>query len=78
MPEFGSIARWFMILGLVFFALGGLIWILARSGLPLGKLPGDLKIESGGFTCLVPLASAVLLSLLLTILLNLILRMLHK
>lgn len=40
----------------------------------LGRLPGDMTIERGGLKIYFPLASSVLLSILLTILLNMWLR----
>ncbi len=74
MGDLNSIARWLVIFGLVLAGVGGLIWLLARAGVPLGRLWGDLRFETGSITCLIPLASSILLSLVLTILLNLILR----
>ena len=34
-------------------------------GVPLGRLPGDFTIRRGGFTLYVPLASCILVSVLL-------------
>ena len=36
-------------------------------GLPLGRLPGDFTIRRGSFTFYVPLASCILVSVLLTL-----------
>ena len=36
-------------------------------GVPLGRLPGDFTIRRGGFTLYVPLASCILVSVLLTL-----------
>ncbi|MFP3853112.1 MAG: DUF2905 family protein [Anaerolineales bacterium] len=74
MPDLTNFARWIVIAGLAIAALGGLLWLLGRSGLPLGRLPGDFRFESNGFTCFIPLATSLLLSLVLTLLLNLIAR----
>jgi hypothetical protein len=38
----------------------------------LGRLPGDLRLSRDGISIFVPLASCLLLSLLLTLLLNLV------
>ena len=54
--------------------VGGLFWVVSRLGLPLGRLPGDFRFQAGGITCFLPLASSILLSLLLTLVLNLIAR----
>ena len=49
----------------------GLLMVLAglaiSYGLPLGRLPGDFTIRRGGFTFYVPLASCILVSVLLTL-----------
>jgi hypothetical protein len=49
----------------------GLLTVLAglaiSYGLPLGRLPGDFTIRRGGFTLYVPLASCILVSILLTL-----------
>ena len=36
-------------------------------GLPLGRLPGDFTFKRGGFSIYVPLASCILVSVLLTL-----------
>ena len=56
--------------------LGGLVMVAAglaiSYGLPLGRLPGDFTIRRGGFTLYVPLASCILVSVLLTLVVALI------
>lgn len=78
MPEWTALARWMMVLGLAVAGLGGLVWLLGRSGVHLGQLPGDLRFQSGPVTCFVPLASMVIISLVLTVVVNLIARWLAK
>jgi hypothetical protein len=73
-----NLARILVILGLVMIVVGGLIYLAARLNLPLGHLPGDIRIESGNITCLFPLATMILLSILLTVGLNLVIRLLNK
>jgi hypothetical protein len=41
-------------------------------------LPGDLRFHTGSFTCFVPLASSILVSIVLTLLLNLIARWMSR
>jgi len=69
-----SLARILIIAGLALLLIGGLIYLLARLNLPLGRLPGDIRIERENFTCVFPLASSILLSLVLTLVLNLLIR----
>ncbi|MBC7266716.1 MAG: DUF2905 family protein [Coriobacteriia bacterium] len=63
-------------LGLGLALLGALVWLGGRLG--LGSLPGDVRIERDGWGCYVPIASSILLSLVLTLLINLIVRFLNK
>ncbi len=78
MPDLSSLARWLVIAGIVIAALGGLLWILARLGLPLGRLPGDFRFGAGGVSFFIPLATSIVLSVILTIVLNVIIRLLRK
>ncbi|TAK14430.1 MAG: DUF2905 domain-containing protein [Anaerolineae bacterium] len=73
-----QIAKFVMVLGVSVFVLGGALWLFGRVGLPLGRLPGDFRIQLGSFTCVFPLASSIILSILLTIALNLLARWLNK
>lgn len=73
-----SLARVLVILGLILIVLGGLVYLAARINLPLGRLPGDIRIQGNNFTCLFPLATSILLSILLTVILNIIVRILNK
>lgn len=78
MSELPSLARALVLIGLGLTGIGLLVGLLARFGLPLGQLPGDLRLQSGSVTCLVPLASMLILSLVLTLVANLLLRVLNK
>lgn len=78
MMDLSSLGKGIAALGLILVLAGGILWILGRTGLPLGSLPGDIRIEREGLSCYVPLVSMVLLSLLLTILVNVILRVLSR
>ena len=67
-----------MILGIALFVTGGLIFLFSRLGINLFQLPGDIRSQSGNITCLVPLVSSILLSIVLTVILNLVIRSLNK
>jgi len=54
-----------VIIGLLI-AVAGLVWVFAPSIPWLGKLPGDIVIERENFRFYFPLASCVVLSILLT------------
>jgi hypothetical protein len=57
---------------LVLLVLGGLLLLLGRLG--LDRLPGDLVFRRGNFTVYFPIGLMILLSVVGTIVLNLILR----
>ena len=73
-----SIARYLVIAGIILILIGGGVYLAARLGLPLGRLPGDIRIEREGFSFYFPLASSLLISIVLTVLLNILLRLLRK
>jgi hypothetical protein len=74
---FDQVGKLLLIVGGAILVLGLVFLLLGRSGF-LGKLPGDISFTSGNFTCFVPLASMILLSLLLTIIANVLLRIFNK
>lgn len=59
-------ARLFILAGLVLLGIG----VLLALGVPLGRLPGDLTFRRGSVTVAVPLATSILASIVLTLLLN--------
>jgi len=67
-----------MIVGIAVFLIGGALYLAGRAGLPLGRLPGDIRIERENFTCVFPLATSIVLSVVLTILINIIARILNR
>ena len=73
-----NIGRYLMIGGVVLFVVGGLVFLAAKFGLPFGRLPGDIRIERDGFSFYFPLGSSILISIVLTIVINVILRFLRK
>jgi Protein of unknown function (DUF2905) len=70
MADLGGLGRLLILTGL---ALAGLGLILVFAGrLPfLGRLPGDIVVKGDNWIVYVPLATMLLLSLLLTLVLNL-------
>lgn len=64
-----------LLLGMgLFLALMGIVVLLMGKLFSIGRLPGDIYIQKGNFTFYFPLVSSLLLSLILTIVLNLIFR----
>jgi hypothetical protein len=59
-----------VILGVVIAAIG----LLMMLGVPFGKLPGDLSWRRGNASFHFPIATSIILSIILTLLLNFFLR----
>lgn len=73
-----DIGKGIILIGFGLILVGALIWLAARFGLPFGKLPGDFHYISEHFNLYVPLASSLLISIVLTILINLAMIFLRK
>jgi Protein of unknown function (DUF2905) len=54
-------------LGLVLVVVGGVVMLLGRTNLPLGRLPGDIVYRGKNATFYFPLATSVVVSVVLTI-----------
>ena len=68
-----ALGRTLVVLGLLLAALGGILLLVGA--VPwLGRLPGDISIARGNFRIYAPIATCLLLSLLLTIILNVVAR----
>jgi Protein of unknown function (DUF2905) len=61
-------------LGLLLLLSGGLLLLLGRTGIPLGKLPGDISYRGKNVSVYIPLGTSVLISILLSLVLFLISR----
>ena len=78
MPDTSTLGKWIVFAGLALVGLGGVIWFVGRFGLPLGRLPGDIRIEGKNFSFYFPIATSILFSLLVTLALNIIARLWRK
>ncbi|HDD52999.1 MAG: DUF2905 domain-containing protein [Aquificota bacterium] len=75
MNDLGPLAKMLIVMGLFLVALGGAL--LLASKLPylgLGRLPGDIYVKRGNFTFYFPIVTCIILSVVLTLLLNLFFR----
>lgn len=69
----GELGRWLVVVGLVIVAVG--VALLLADRVPwLGRLPGDIRIERGNWRFYFPLATSLVISLILTLLINLFFR----
>jgi hypothetical protein len=65
MEDLAPIGRSLLIVGLVLAGIG--LLLLAGIGLPLGRLPGDIRIQRDGVTIFIPLATMLLVSVVLSL-----------
>ncbi|MFZ0478827.1 MAG: DUF2905 domain-containing protein [Terriglobales bacterium] len=70
-----EIGRMLLVLGVALAVIGGIVMLLGRTGLPLGRLPGDILYRGKNTTFYFPLATSILISVVLSIVLFLIGRM---
>jgi len=64
-----DIAKLLILLGVAFLLAGIVLLLLGRLNVPLGRLPGDLLYRGKNTTFYFPLASCILVSVLLTLIL---------
>jgi Protein of unknown function (DUF2905) len=69
--DFSSLGKLLLLLAVVFGVIGLLLIIMGNVPF-LGKLPGDLVIRRGGVTFFFPIVTSIVLSVVLTLLINLI------
>jgi uncharacterized membrane protein len=63
-----EVGRFLIVAGTVLIVLG-ILFVMADK-IPLGRLPGDLQIGTSKFKIYIPIATSVLLSVVLTLILN--------
>jgi hypothetical protein len=64
--DFSGLGKLLMVLGVVLVGCGAFFWLGGR--IPgFGRLPGDIMIKRGNFTFYFPLATCVLLSIILSL-----------
>ena len=66
-----DLGKLLIMLGLVLVVAGALLTVLGRANLPLGRLPGDIVYRGKNTTFYFPLATSVVVSVVLSIVLYL-------
>ena len=69
MQEFDSFAKLLIMFGIILAAVGGILLFIGKVPY-IGRLPGDIYIQRKNFTFYFPLATSILLSIILTLLLS--------
>jgi hypothetical protein len=73
MGELGTFGKFLIGFGALMIVLGGIFLFLGSVGgkVPwIGRLPGDIYIQRGNWTFYFPLATSILISILLTLILS--------
>ncbi len=69
-------ARFIIVTGIIFLIVGIILQLFPGLSQWLGRLPGDIRYETGNTRIYIPVTTMLLLSILLTIAINLIRRLL--
>jgi hypothetical protein len=72
-----EIGKMLVALGLVIVLVGAVFMLLGRTNLPIGRLPGDILYRGKHTTFYFPLATSILLSAVLCLVLYVIARIRH-
>ena len=63
----GDLGRWLIGLGLLIAAIGVAILLVGKTGLPIGRLPGDFTWRGRNTTVYFPLATCIIVSVVLSL-----------
>ncbi len=69
-----GLGRSLLLVGLFLVVAGILLLLADRLGLPLGRLPGDIAFRGKHVSVFAPIATMIIVSLLLTVVMNLLFR----
>jgi branched-subunit amino acid ABC-type transport system permease component len=56
-------------IGVLLVIVGAVLYLSGKTNLPIGRLPGDITYRKGNFTFYAPLATSILLSIILSLIL---------
>jgi hypothetical protein len=62
-----DLGRLLIAVGLVLLIAGGLLLVLGRTGIPLGRLPGDISYRGRNLSGYFPLGTSIVLSVVLSL-----------
>jgi Protein of unknown function (DUF2905) len=70
--DLSTVGRLLLVVGIIVAAAGGFLALGGR--LPFGRLPGDISIQGQSSGFFFPIVSCIILSIVVTVVLNLIIR----
>lgn len=76
-PNLETLGKWLVIIGFCFAILGGILWGLSKF-FDWEKFPGTIRMQISSITCIFPLLGSIILSIVMTVVLNLIVRLFNR
>ena len=73
-----EIGRYLFIIGIIITIIGAALWLAGRYLPWLGNLPGDIRYESDNVRLYFPLATMIIISIVGTIILNVLIRIFRR
>lgn len=73
MFDFLQAGRWIIIAGITLIIIGSLVYLTGKLG-GVSQLPGTLRFQGQGITCVFPILASIVLSIILTVILNVLAR----
>ena len=76
--DFQTVGKLLVFGGVIMLVMGGIFLLLGRTPFTLGSLPGDIRIQRENFSCFVPITSMIVISIVLTLVVNILLRIINR
>lgn len=76
--ELSNLSKYLFFLGIGILFFSFVLFLFSKSSIPLGKLPGDISLKGEKSSFYFPIVSCLLLSIILTIIINLFIYLFRK
>jgi len=73
-----QMAKILVLIGGAMIIAGGVVYLFSRMNINFNRMPGNFVYSGENLTVYIPCAASILISILLTIIFNVIIRMMHK
>jgi len=69
-----TVSKYLIYSGVFMLMAGSILYFLSKLGIGLGRLPGDIMIQRENVSFYFPLATSIIISIVLTLILNIVVR----
>ena len=76
--DVSQLGKWLVLAGVGLAGAGVLVWVLGKTGIPFGRLPGDVHAGGDKVSFHFPVVTCIILSIVLTLLINLFIRLFRR